>query len=90
MHLENFISKKYRECSFWTPGRVLPRENMDKNENFLIQSIVFSDIKILRGTFWTPSVDYSCHTCSFNFTQFTGIYRSMTVGRIVLFYAIFY
>jgi hypothetical protein len=54
VHLENFISEKYRECSFWTPGSVLTHENMDKNENFLIQSIVFSDIKILRGPFWSP------------------------------------
>ena len=45
-------------------------------------SIVFSDVKILRGPFWSPSVDYSCHNYSFNFTQITGIY--MTVGRIVL------
>ena len=82
MHVGNFISEKIQGCSFWTPGSVLPHENMDKNENFLIQSIVFSDIKILRVPFWSPSVDYSCHGCSFNFTQITGIY--MTVGRIVL------
>ena len=76
------LYQKNTGCSFWTPGRVLPHENMDKNNFFLIQSIVFSDIKILRGTFWTPCVDYSCHSFLFNFTQITGIY--MTVGRIIL------
>jgi hypothetical protein len=67
-----FYIRKIQGCSFWTPGSVLPHENMDKNEILLIQSIFFPDIKFLRGTFWTPSVDYSCHTCSFKFTQITG------------------
>ena len=83
-----FYIRKIQECSFWTPGSVLPHENMDKNEIFLIQSIVLSDIKIPRGIFWSPCADYSCHTCSFKFTQITGIY--MTVGRIILLLLIFY
>ena len=81
MHLETFISEKYIDIHFGTKS-VVPHENMNKIENFLIQSIVLSDIKIPRGTFWSPCADYSCHTCSFKFTQITGIY--MTVGRIIL------